>query len=179
MKGFLDLETGGYSKEKNGVCEIAIVAVDSDNRVVDSFQTLIKPYTRADDTDELVSYKDDAMAVHGITIEELNEKGIPVAAAMSLALQFIEKHNIQTIVGHNLNKFDIPRVDYLLERFNKASLNGYRKIDTMELAKDKIQLPSYSLPNLCAHFGIENMSSHRALGDSLATLELYKKLINL
>lgn len=179
MKGFLDIETGGYSVDKNGVCEIAIVAVDKDNNVVDTFQTLIKPYTRANDTDELVSYKDDAMAVHGITVEQLIEHGEEVTIALGKMIAFMIKHNIQTIIGHNSDKFDIPRIVHLLNRFTEYSIGELRKLDTMILAKDKIQLPSYSLPNLCAHFGIENKDGHRAVGDSYATFELYKILINL
>lgn len=179
MKGFLDIETGGFSKEKNGVCEIALIAVDKDNNVVDEFHALIKPYPRANDTDELVSYKDDAMAIHGITLEELIEHGQEVKTVLENLIAFMIKHNIQTIIGHKSDIFDIPRIVHLLERFTEHSIDHLRKIDTMTLAKDKIQLPSYSLPNLCAHFGIENKDSHRALGDSYATLDLYKILIGL
>jgi hypothetical protein len=35
-----------------------------------TFHTLIKPYTREEGSDELVSYKEDAMAVNGLTVEK-------------------------------------------------------------------------------------------------------------
>lgn len=179
MKGFLDIETGGFSVSKNGVCEIALVAVDHEHKIIEEFNVLIKPYTRADDTDELVSYKDDAMAINGLTEQQLIEEGIDVVEAMNLFVEFCIKHKIQTIIGHCSNTFDIPRVEHLLSRFTQYSLNEYRKLDTIVLAKDKIQLPSYKLVELCAHFGIENKNPHRASGDANATLELYKILINL
>jgi DNA polymerase III epsilon subunit-like protein len=181
MKGFLDIETGGFSKEKNGVCEIALIAVDKDNNVLGEFHALIKPYTRANDTDELVSYKDDAMAIHGITLQELISLGQEVKTVLENLIAFMIKHNIQTIIGHNAIRFDFPFIEHLLNRFIDISNFPLtiRQVDTLTLAKDKIQLPSYSLPNLCAHFGIENKDGHRALGDSYATLELYKILIDL
>lgn len=179
MKGFLDIETGGFSVSKNGVCEIALIAVDKDNNFVDEFNVLIKPYTRADDTDELVSYKDDAMAVNGLTEQQLIEQGIDVVEAMNLFVEFCMKHNIQTIIGHCSNTFDIPRVEHLLQRFTQYSLDEYRKLDTIILAKDKIQLTSYKLIDLCTHFGIVNKNPHRASGDAFATFELYKSLINI
>jgi DNA polymerase III subunit epsilon len=40
-------------------------------------------------------------------------------------------------------------------------------------------LPSKSLSNLCAHYGIVNIQAHRALADVLATTELLKKFLAL
>lgn len=176
MKGFLDIETSGFSITKNAVCEIALIAVNDNYEVVDTFHSLILPYKR-EDSDELCSYKDDAMAVNGLTVEQIIKEGNDVEVVINGLFQFIVKHNIQTIVGHNSNAFDNTRVDYLLNRFTDFTIGHLRKLDTMILAKDKLQLPSYSLHNLCTHFGIVNTKVHSAEGDALATLELYKRLI--
>lgn len=176
MKGFLDIETGGFSISKNGVCEIALIAVNENNEVVDTFCTLIQPYKR-EDSDELVSYKDDAMAVNGLTVEKLIAEGIEVVEAITELNDFLIKHNIHTIVEHCLNTFDTKRIEYMLSRFAQSSIAQMRVVNTIDLAKGKLQLPSYSLPNLCAHFGIENTKAHSAEGDALATLELYKRLL--
>lgn len=155
MKGFIDTETGGFSIDKNGVCEIAIIAVNDNHEVVDTFCRLIKPYTRSSETDELVSYKDDAMAVNGLSVEKLIAEGTEVLEVITALHDFIVKHNIHTIVEHCLNAFDTKRIEYLLNRFLESSIAHMRIVNTIDLAKGKYDLPSYSLPVLCEHFGIE------------------------
>jgi hypothetical protein len=41
-----------------------------------TFHTLIKPYTRREGSDELVSYKEDAMAVNGLTQLKRNSRKV-------------------------------------------------------------------------------------------------------
>jgi len=178
MKGILDIETGGYSITKNGVCEICLLAVDHNNEIVDTFHTLIKPYTREEGSEELVSYKDDAMAVNGLTVEQLIEEGVEIVEAMQNLKNFIIIHGIEVIIGHNSNVFDIPRVDYLLNRFVNFGIALLPKQDTMLMAKAKHQLPSYKLEALCEHFGIVNTDAHSAKGDTAATLALFLILNN-
>ncbi len=176
MIGFLDIETGGFSITKNGICEIALVAVD-DSGIVDCFHQLITPYTRADDTDELVSYKEDSMAINGLTEDALIEIGSHVVEVCEMLMDFIEKHNITTLIGHCSKKFDYPRVKYLVERFT-GGIFEISQEDTHDMAKSKLNLPSYKLGDLCTHFGIVNEQEHSALGDAKATYELYKKLMS-
>lgn len=178
MKGILDIETGGFSITKNGVCEIALLAVNHNNEIVGTFHRLIKPYTREAGSDELVSYKEDAMAINGHTVERLIEEGVEVDEAMLDLKNFILSYGIEIIIGHNSNAFDVPRVDYLLNRFANFGISLLQKQDTMLMAKEKHRLPSYKLEALCEHFGIVNTDSHTALGDTKATLELFIILNN-
>lgn len=178
MKGFLDIETGGFSITKNGICEIALIAVNNQHEVVAKFHTLIKPYRR-EEGDELVSYKEDSMAINGLTVEKLLAEGQDVVSAVYALKYFIEQNNIETIVGHNSDVFDIPRVEYLLNRFAQFSIADKIKLDTMRMAKEKLSLPSYKLEDLCEYFGIINDQQHSAVGDATATLELYIKLLQL
>ena len=86
MKAFLDIETGGFSITKNGICEIAIIVVDDELNQVARLHQLIKPYKRVVDgveSNELVSYKDDVMKINGLTEEQLRR-------ANSAALHFYE-----------------------------------------------------------------------------------------
>ena len=178
MKGILDIETGGFSITKNGVCEIALLAVNHDNEILATFHTLIKPYTREAGSDEFVSYKDDAMAINGLTVEQLIVEGVEVIEAMLNLKNFIITHGIETIVGHNSNVFDVPRVDYLLNRFANFGIALLAKQDTLLMAKSQHKLPSYKLGDLCEHFGIINSDNHTAKGDATATLELFLILNN-
>lgn len=175
---FLDTETGGFSVTKNGVCEIGMIVVDDDLNVVDEFHCYIKPYTRADDTDELVSYKDDAMAINGLTEAFLIENGMPVGDAMNLLSQFALKHQIQKIIGHNVKVFDIPRVEHLLSRFTVATFKHIELEDTLPMARNKWpNQPSHKLEHLCVAFEIANQDKHTAKGDCYSNIELYKLLI--
>lgn len=180
MIGFLDSETGGFSITKNGICEIGMIAVHPEtHEITAEFHALIKPYTRADDTDELVSYKPDAMAINGLTEQQLIEKGFDVEHICEQLYNFIIENEITTIIGHCSKTFDIPRVKYLFDRFLGIDLLVLiNQEDTHEIAKSKLSLPDYKLKTLCDHFGIVNTKEHSALGDTYATYELYKKLIS-
>ncbi|GAB0156212.1 hypothetical protein CHRYSEOSP005_14760 [Chryseobacterium sp. Alg-005] len=177
----IDTETGGFSKTKNGVCEIGMVIAERDFTVVNTFHYLIKPYCQ-EDSDELVVYHPDAMAVNGICISDLETKGkdvTDVIGAFIAELYHVKSARPEiTIIGHNSKRFDFPVLNYLCERFNQknAFLDHFQSEDTMLLAKEKLFLPSYSLESLCNHFEIKNEKAHSALGDAYATLELFKHL---
>jgi len=176
MKAVIDVETGGFSTTKNGICEIGIIFLDNDLNVIGEYEALIAPYTRADDTKEMVSYKEDAMNVNGISLWELEFKGICVKTVCRDLSDLLEYYDTKYLIGHNV-KFDHSKVDYLFERFNKDNLK-MELIDTIKLTREKYKgLKSYSLPNLCKHFNIQNKQEHRAIGDCKATLELYKLVI--
>lgn len=128
-----------------------------------------------EDESELVSYKDDSMAVNGITIEELHN-GENVQDATFKISNALINYDIDTLIGHNIKAFDVPRIDYLLQRFQKISISGMKCYDTLLKSKERFSLESYSLESLCAVFDIENPNPHRAIGDCYATLELYKRL---
>lgn len=176
MIAFLDIETGGFSKTKNGVCEIAVIAVDNDLNITDTYHVFIKPYYRENST-ELVSYKKDAMKVNGLLVEFLEKEGTYIRHAMQDLVAFLTKNNIITLIGHNSKAFDVPRVEYLLSRFANASVRNLNQKDTMLMAKRRLNLKSCKLGDLCKHFGIINKQEHSALEDTKATIELYKKLI--
>lgn len=177
MKAVIDIETGGFSITKNAICEIGILIVNDALQVVEENSWIIKPYTR-EDSEELCSYKEDAMAVNGIPMEEI-ENGIE-ARIVSLELKkLFRKHNVKALIGHNAIIFDVPRLQYLVNRFLGQSILMYEVEDTLRLSKLNLNLPCNKLGSVCDHFGISNKDSHRTLGDCYATLEVYKKLIEL
>lgn len=171
--GIIDIETGGFSTTKNGVCEIALLIVSEDlYEIIEGFSILIKPYTRADDTDELVSYKDDAMAVHGITLEQLENEGHYVSEACKIVLNKLKENSVSILMGHNINAFDIPKVEHLMVRFLGESLKDYDTICTLKKSRKYLQAKSNKLEDLCEEYGIEQKESHRALSDCYSTLGL-------
>ena len=175
--GILDTETGGFSTSKNGVCEIALLVVSEDlKEVISEYTWLIKPYTRADDTEELVSYKDDAMAVHGITIEELETLGLDVKEVCEQLLAVLKNENVRTLLGHNLKAFDVPKVEHLTVRFSGKDLKKYAKECTLEKSRKNLQATSFKLEDLCTQFEIVQENAHRALSDCYSTLGIAKVL---
>ena len=173
MKAILDLETGGFSITKNGICEIGILIINDALEVVHERSFLIKPYTRPN-SEELVSYKKDAMAVNGITIEEI-EGGEKVGKVCWLINEIFKAYKVDALIGHNIRKFDFPRIKYLFDRFALCDFE-YEIIDTLELCRENLNLNCNKLESICDHFKIVNNSLHRALGDCYATLEVYKRL---
>lgn len=177
MFAVLDIETGGFSKKKNAIVEVAILFLNSDREIVEEYQTLIAPYPRnpevAEEEGQLVSYKEDAMAVHGIPMEEIMN-GPSAEEVGAKIVELIMKHDAHVIVGHCAKGFDRPWIENFLERFG----NGYKFrscIDTCDLSK-AIGSKVNDLPFLCQKHGIEHIDAHRALADCHATLSLWKCL---
>lgn len=175
MKVFFDIETSGFSISKNGVCEIAMIITDNSLNSLHEYHALIKPYTQ-EHSAEYVIYKPEAMAVHDITIEQLQKDGQEVQAVTQEIVELLNNWKVQTMIGHNSISFDVPRLDYLLSRFQNRTIKQLYHQDTMKMAKERLTVNSYSLQNLCAVFGITNEKTHSAMGDVRATIELYKKL---
>jgi DNA polymerase III epsilon subunit-like protein len=173
MKAVLDLETGGFSITKNAVCEIGILIVNDELEVVLERSFIIKPYTRPD-SDELVSYKEDAMAIHGISMEEI-EAGEIVTLVCEAINEMLIANNVTSIIGHNIKLFDFRRIEYLFDRFTQHNFY-YELEDTLELSRKHLNLSCNKLSSVCDHFKIDHLDRHRALGDCKATLEVYKEL---
>ena len=172
----IDIETGGFSISKNGVCEIAVMAFTPTFEVLEEYQSYIKPYQRELGSDELVSYKEDSMAVNGITMDQL-ENGNDVDCVIIEFFQFLERNKVSTIIAHN-KAFDIPRLNYLGKRFAAMDLDHLEQLCTLELSKCHAHgLANHKLETMCKYFGIVNEQAHSALGDVKATFELYKKLL--
>ena len=177
----IDIETGGFHKTKNGLCEIGLLIIDEDGKIYEALNWLIRPYRRRDpDTkeilEELVSYKDDAMKINGLSEDLLRKHGADaglVCAAFEALLRF---HRVKKAVGHNIKSFDNLWIEEFTDRFGKG-FKFEELIDTKEIAKEKLKyIANHKLETLCAHFKVTNKEAHRALGDCHATKEIYFKL---
>lgn len=178
-RAIIDIETGGFSKEKNGICEIGMLIIDDQYRVIGQFCTLIQPYPR-EGSDELVTYEDKAMAVNGITMDMLSDCDFHPTYVCNIINFLLIQNQVDTFIGHNIDVFDKPWLGYFFKSWGgdrSLDFNTVATEDTLTIAKELLPgLTSHSLPNLCKHFGITNHSSHRAMGDCMATLEVYKIL---
>ncbi len=158
----IDIETTGGHRNGNKITEIAIINVDG-KEIVDEFSTLIDPEIR-------IPYH--ITALTGITNEMV--QGAP--KFYEIAKKIVELTEGRIFVAHNVF-FDF---NFIKHEFSELGYIFSRpKLCTVQLSKK--YLPghnSYSLGKICEDLKIENKSRHRAMGDALATYELFKLILD-
>lgn len=162
MYAILDIETTGGKYNEEGITEIAIYKFDG-HQVVDQFISLVNPER------EIQPF---VVKLTGINNAML--KNAP--KFFEIAKRIIEITNNCILVAHNAN-FD-NRI--LTTEFKRLGYNYDKQtICTVELSKKLIpDLPSYKLGKLCRSLAIPVSSRHRADGDAMATVQLFKLLLN-
>lgn len=175
-----DTETGGFSEKENPITQIALVALDGETlKEIDRFETYIKPY------DDLKITKG-ALDVTGLKMVDINN-GVDKKEAVKLISAFAKKNspngrpeNRPILVGHNV-QFDMKMLTSLFERCNKNWLDVFSptQICTMVLSKMfNPNIVSLALGNCCKDLGIKLSGAHRAMNDTLVTVQLAKVYIN-
>lgn len=162
----IDVETTGLEAEAgHEVIEIGMQKIRG-REVVGEYTALIKP------TKPLPA---DVVAFHqnnGLTWELLQAEGRPVEEVIKEAVEFIGP---AVIVAHNA-PFDVGFINEHLKRLGQPALTN-RTIDTLEIAKKYLILPSYRLGRVAAYFKIPVTVAHRALADMVTCREVFFKLI--
>jgi len=161
MYAILDIETTGGKFNEEGITEIAIHKFDG-QKVVDKFISLVNPE------------KDIQPFV--VKLTGINNKMLQTAPKFyEVAKRIIEITEGTVLVAHN------AQFDYRILRteFRRLGYNFERKtLCTVDLSK--LLLPdaeSYSLGKLVRSLGIPVSDRHRANGDALATIKLFKLLL--
>lgn len=162
MYAVLDIETTGGKYNEEGITEIAIHKFDG-HEVVDRFISLVNPER------EIQPF------VANLT--GINNKMLRTAPKFhEVAKRIVEITEGTVIVAHN------AQFDYRILRteFRRLGYEYERKtICTVDLSKKLIpDAESHSLGKLVRSLGIAVSDRHRANGDALATLKLFKLLLN-
>lgn len=161
MYAILDIETTGGKYNEEGITEIAIYKFDG-HKVVDQFISLINP--------------EQPIQPFVIGLTGINNDMLRSAPKFyEVAKRIIEITDGCIVVAHNA-KFD-QRI--LRLEFRRLGYDFDRKtLCTVELSQKLIpgQL-SYSLGKLVRALGIPLSDRHRANGDALATVQLFKMLL--
>lgn len=156
----LDLETTGLSPDNCYILEIGAIKI-IDGKAVDSYETLVQcPVAIDARISELT----------GIT-DEMVKNGRPQKQAIEELLEFLEDF---ILLGHNV-QFDYGFVKATALR------HGYqyeaKALDTLKIARKALpDIEKRSLEYLCGYYKIHTKTSHRALEDARASMELYKIL---
>jgi len=159
----IDIETTGLSPNTEKITEIAIIIHDG-KKMIEDYSSLINPERK-------IPYR--------ITqITGINNKMVEDSPKFyEIAKQIVELTQDKIIVGHNV------RFDYGFLRNEFKSL-GYefkkQTLDTIKLARKLIPgQASYGLGKLCKSLGIINPDRHRAMGDAIATKDLFELLLDI
>jgi DNA polymerase III subunit epsilon len=161
MYAIVDIETTGGYAAANGITEISIQVFDG-SRVTEKFETLVNPHQPIPRYIQAMTGITDAMVEDAPEFEE-------VASTVYNLLQD------KIFVAHNVN-FDYSFVKAHLEQYG-YSLNS-KKLCTVRLSRKLLPgHPSYSLGKLCYSLGINIENHHRASGDTDATVELFRKIL--
>lgn len=161
MYAIVDIETTGGYAANNDITEIAIVLHDGQS-VINRFETLVRPVRTIPYHIQVLTGISNDMVAEAPSFEEL-------------APQLFGLLEGKIFVAHNVN-FDYS---FLKHHFNTAGYElNCNKLCTVRLTKKVFPgLPSYSLGNLCRHFGITIFNRHRAGGDTDATVLLLEHLL--
>ena len=157
----IDLETTGLNPKRDRIIEIGAVKVRNGKKEA-IFQQLIDPKQQLEERVELLT---------GISSEEL--EGQPtIQEVLPVLKEFLGE---DVLLGHRV-LFDYS---FLKRAFTNEKISFERKgIDTLKLARQFVtDSESKKLESLCQHYGIKHQA-HRALGDALATVELYQILVD-
>ena len=161
MYAILDIETTGGQFNEEGITEIAIYKFDG-HEVVDQFISLVNPE---------IPIQPFVVKLTGIN----NAMLISAPKFYEVAKRIIEITTDCVIVAHNA-AFDyrILRTEFRRLGYNYEA----RTLCTVELSKKLLpEQPSHSLGKLVRALGIPMADRHRASGDALATIKLFKILL--
>ncbi len=161
MYAILDIESTGGKYNEEGIMEIAIHRFDG-HQVVDQFICLVNPER---EIQPFVS-----------KLTGINNKMLRSAPKFhEVAKRIVEITEGAVIVAHN------AQFDYRILRteFRRLGYDYQRKtLCTVDLSKQLIpDAESHSLGKLARSLGIATSDRHRANGDALATLKLFKLLL--
>jgi DNA polymerase-3 subunit epsilon len=162
MYTVLDIETTGGKYNEEGITEIAIYKFDG-LEVVDQFISLVNP--------------EKEIQPFVVNLTGISNKMLTTAPKFyEVAKRIIEITEDTVLIAHN------AQFDYRILRteFRRLGYNYERKtICTVELAQKLLpDAESYSLGKLVRSLGIPVSDRHRANGDALATLKLFKLLLS-
>ena len=162
MYAILDIETTGGQFNEEGITEIAIYKFDG-HEIVDQFISLVNPE---------IPIQPFVVKLTGINNAMLQS----APKFFEVAKRIIEMTNDCVVVAHNAD------FDYRILRteFRRLGYNfNVKTLCTVELSKKLLpEQPSHSLGKLVRALGIPMADRHRASGDAMATVKLFKMLLD-
>jgi DNA polymerase III epsilon subunit family exonuclease len=163
-----DIETSGLDPIRDEILEIAAIKLIGDKEA-GRFEALIQP-TRP--------VSPEVEKIHGLNELFLLANGRRNDEVMTDFFGFLGD---AIVSGHNIRGFDWLFILEHLRRKKQPFLQN-KIIDTLELSRQLLSLPTYNLASVAGHFGLEHKNAHRAMPDvevnTKVFLRLMEKLFN-
>jgi len=158
----LDCESTGLETSSDRIVEIAACLFTFDE-VLQQYETLIDPEC----TIPKISQD-----IHNIS-QEMIEGKPKIAEVLPSILKMIDNH---ILVGHGIT-FDIALISAEAKRHQiPCKIEEQPYFDTLRMARLYGESPVNSLQQLRQHFNIEAEGAHRAMGDVIVNIEVFKQL---
>ena len=162
MYAILDIETTGGQFNEEGITEIAIYKFDG-HEVTDQFISLVNPEKEIQPFVVKLTGINSAMLRSAPKFYEVAKRIIEITEGC-----IIVAHNAQ--FDYRILRTEFDRLGYNFER---------QSLCTVELSQKLLpEQTSHSLGKLVRALGIPMSDRHRATGDALATVELFKLLLD-
>lgn len=158
----IDCETTGLNLDTDQIIEIALVKFNF-STVLEEFESLVCPTCEISEV---------SLAIHHISAEMV--KGKPaIQELLPNILKIVGNH---IIIGHGI-QFDIDMIAKSAEKHGiENTIKRNRSLDTLRLARLYGESPVNSLEQLRKHFNIEYEGTHRAMGDVIVNVNVFKNL---
>lgn len=183
---FFDLETGGLDFQHPNI-QLAAVAVDNEFNELETFEAKIKFDVAACDPIALEKNSYEESAWRGAESEGLVAKGFAGFLSEHKCIQMVSNKTgrpywVARLAGHNVTKFDGPRLKEMFKRHGLFLPAHPAALDTTQLALWKYQrlgkpLASFRLTELCKLLDIPVIDAHDALGDVRMNVKVAKRLL--
>lgn len=167
---FLDLEMSGLEPMRHEILEIAVVRVSQPGlQALESWSTKVLP-EHAETADpvslKMIGYSDESW-----------KDAVSLQEAMEL---FVEKTRGHVVAGWNV-AYDWAFLEVAMGKTGVRSSVHKRILDVMSFAYNWLYLDrplgDMGLAKIAKMFGIVQERHHEALADTMATFEVYKKLV--
>jgi DNA polymerase III subunit epsilon len=149
---FLDLETTGLSPWfGDRICEVGLVLTEG-KRMRDTYQRLVNPGRE--------------LSLAAASTNGLTDAQLATAPPFETVIDELSDYLQDTVVVCHNAQFDLQFLDSEFRRIGRE-VQIPNLIDTLIIAREHFDLPSYTLLSLAEAFNVPMDSSHRALADAL------------
>jgi DNA polymerase III subunit epsilon len=149
---FLDLETTGLSPWfGDRICEVGIVLTEG-KRIKNTYETLVNPGRE--------------LSPAAASTNRLTQEALRKAPPFSVVYREVEAWLRDAIVVSHNAPFDLQFLDSEFRRLGRE-IEIPNLADTLAIARQVVQVPSYSLVSLAEAFHVDKVEAHRALADAL------------
>lgn len=162
----VDVETSGLSARRHRVLQVAVVLVDNEGRVHDTWVSLVRPRWRW-------WFRLGPQHIHGLHRADLRRA--PLAA--QVLTELANRIDGAVFTAHNA-RFDAEFLQRSAERFG-VPIDLSRQLCTLRMSRklDPDRRLSHRLADVSARYGVTNARPHDALEDAMATAAVLPHLL--